>query len=88
MCLVCLVSGWALYAGLVYFSLLTFSLLLSPPPTQLTLPPICKQSVYATIKGTVEKKVWKPEAEEQFEDSLGNVLDKKTYEALLRQGLL
>jgi splicing factor 3A subunit 3 len=44
--------------------------------------------VYATIKGTVEKKVWKPEAEEQFEDSLGNVLDKKTYEALLRQGLL
>lgn len=31
---------------------------------------------------------WIPEAEEEFEDSLGNVVNKKTYEDLKRQGLL
>ena len=45
-------------------------------------------SVYAKLKVDVEKASWRPEAEEQFEDSLGNVLDKKTYLDLRRQGLL
>ncbi|CAB3377359.1 Hypothetical predicted protein [Cloeon dipterum] len=31
---------------------------------------------------------WQPEAEEEYEDSLGNVVNKKTYEDLKRQGLL
>lgn len=44
--------------------------------------------VYAKLKVEVEKAAWRPEAEEQFEDSMGNVLDKKTYLDLRRQGLL
>lgn len=31
---------------------------------------------------------WQPEAEEEFEDTLGNVVNRKTYEDLKRQGLL
>jgi splicing factor 3A subunit 3 len=44
--------------------------------------------VYAKIKGELDKAVWKPDNDEQFEDSLGNVLDKKTYNDLKLQGLL
>ena len=44
--------------------------------------------MYAKLKVDVEKTAWKPESEEQFEDSLGNVLDKKTYTDLRLQGLL
>jgi hypothetical protein len=36
----------------------------------------------------LERSNWKAEAGEEFEDSLGNVLDKKTYNDLLKQGLL
>jgi len=32
--------------------------------------------------------VFKPEADEEFEDDRGNVFNKKTYEDLKRQGLL
>ena len=31
---------------------------------------------------------WKPEVEEEYEDSEGNVLNKKRYQDLKRQGLL
>ncbi|KAL3095388.1 hypothetical protein niasHS_007487 [Heterodera schachtii] len=31
---------------------------------------------------------WNPEADEEFEDSLGNVVNRRTYEDLKRQGLL
>ena len=31
---------------------------------------------------------WKPDHEEEYEDSKGNVVNKKTYEDLKRQGLL
>ena len=44
--------------------------------------------MYAKLKVQLEKAAWRPEAEEQFEDSLGNVLDKKTYTDLRLQGLL
>ena len=33
-------------------------------------------------------EAWKPDQEEEYEDSKGNVVNKKTYEDLKRQGLL
>ena len=50
----------------------------SPPP----------YAVYARIKVQLENEHWRPEAGEEFEDSLGNVLDRRTYDDLARQGLL
>ena len=38
-------------------------------------------------KGKTADK-WKPDAEEEFEDTAGNVVSRKTYEDLSRQGLL
>lgn len=35
-----------------------------------------------------EDERWKPEVEEEFEDSAGNVVNKKTFDDLARQGLL
>lgn len=37
-----------------------------------------------------EKKTsrWDPEVDEEFEDSLGNVVNRRTFEDLKRQGLL
>jgi hypothetical protein len=32
--------------------------------------------------------VWKPEVEEEYEDSQGNVYNKKEYTDLQRQGLI
>ena len=54
----------------------------TPPPSFL----LC--AVYAKLKVDLERSNWKAEAGEEFEDSLGNVLDKKTYNDLLKQGLL
>jgi len=38
----------------------------------------------------VEKNAgrWNPEADEEFEDSQGNVVNRRTFEDLKRQGLL
>ena len=36
----------------------------------------------------LEQRQWKPEGGQEFEDSLGNVLDRKTWEDLAKQGLL
>ena len=33
-------------------------------------------------------EAWKPDQEEEYEDSKGNVVNKKTFEDLKRQGLL
>ncbi len=49
--------------------------------------PFSTRAVYEKIKDEVEKDVWKADGEE-FEDSLGNVISKKMYEDLKRQGLL
>lgn len=46
------------------------------------------QKLYEKIKGQVGAEVWNPDNEEEFEDSDGNVLSKKTYNDLARQGLL
>lgn len=36
----------------------------------------------------MELERFKPEVDEEYEDSQGNVVNKKTYEDLRRQGLL
>jgi len=45
-------------------------------------------NLYEKIKHELKREVYDAEAEEQFEDSEGNVLNRKTYEDLARQGLL
>ena len=45
-------------------------------------------NLYAKIKDSLGSEAWQPETGEEMEDSLGNVLDRKTYEDLLRQDLL
>ena len=45
-------------------------------------------ALWQKLKQTKEQERWKPEQEEEFEDSLGNVIPKKTFEDLKRQGLL
>lgn len=45
-------------------------------------------ALYAKIKSELQVGQFKGEAEEEFEDTLGNVLDRRTYEDLARQGLL
>jgi splicing factor 3A subunit 3 len=44
--------------------------------------------VWEKIKTQKNQERWVPEQGEEFEDSLGNVVTKKTYEDLKRQGLL
>eukprot|EP00298_Acanthocystis_sp_HF-20_P001997 c12473_g1_i1.p1 GENE.c12473_g1_i1~~c12473_g1_i1.p1 ORF type:complete len:520 (-),score=199.78 c12473_g1_i1:41-1600(-) len=44
--------------------------------------------LYEKVKAEQMSKVWKPDVEEEFEDSDGNVLNRKTFEDLQRQGLL
>ncbi|ELU04568.1 hypothetical protein CAPTEDRAFT_21598 [Capitella teleta] len=45
-------------------------------------------ALWAKIKASKEGERWKPDQEEEFEDSSGNVVTKKTFEDLKRQGLL
>ncbi|KAK7601177.1 hypothetical protein V9T40_008618 [Parthenolecanium corni] len=45
-------------------------------------------SLWEKLKLQKQEERWQPEQEEEFEDSLGNVVNKKTYEDLKRQGLL
>ncbi|PIO68508.1 hypothetical protein TELCIR_09702 [Teladorsagia circumcincta] len=40
------------------------------------------------IKGDKERQRWNPDNDEEFEDSAGNVVTRKMYEDLKRQGLL
>jgi splicing factor 3A subunit 3 len=44
--------------------------------------------LWEKIKSQKNQERWVPEQNEEFEDSLGNVVTKKTYEDLKRQGLL
>jgi splicing factor 3A subunit 3 len=44
--------------------------------------------VYEKLKDQIDAESWNASNEEEFEDSEGNVLNKKTYEDLARQGLL
>lgn len=45
-------------------------------------------ALYAKIKGSMKVEQFVSELEEEFEDSEGNVLNRRTYEDLARQGLL
>jgi splicing factor 3A subunit 3 len=60
------------------------------PHSPVSLPPLLPSSpaVYSRIKDTLDKEQWKAETGEEFEDSMGTVLNRKTYEDLARQGLL
>jgi splicing factor 3A subunit 3 len=40
------------------------------------------------MKQDQAKAGWRPDLEEEYEDREGNVIPKKTYEDMLRQGLL
>ena len=44
--------------------------------------------LWEKLKQTREQERFRSENEEEFEDSLGNVLNKKTHDDLKRQGLL
>ncbi|KAI5134902.1 Splicing Factor 3A Subunit 3 [Manis pentadactyla] len=45
-------------------------------------------SLWAKLKLQKAPERWQPDTEEEYEDSSGNVVNKKTYEDLKRQGLL
>ena len=44
--------------------------------------------LYNKIKGSIKVEQFVGEIDEEFEDSEGNVLNRRTYEDLARQGLL
>jgi splicing factor 3A subunit 3 len=44
--------------------------------------------VWSKLKSQKSSERWQPDTEEEYEDSSGNVVNKKTYEDLKRQGLL
>ena len=46
------------------------------------------QKLWNRLREGKEKQRWQADADEEFEDSIGNVVNKKTYEDLQRQGLL
>ncbi|CAD7691121.1 unnamed protein product [Nyctereutes procyonoides] len=45
-------------------------------------------SLWAKLKLQKASERWQPDTEEEYEDSSGNMVNKKTYEDLKRQGLL
>uniref|UniRef100_A0A4W5RYL5 Splicing factor 3a, subunit 3 n=1 Tax=Hucho hucho TaxID=62062 RepID=A0A4W5RYL5_9TELE len=45
-------------------------------------------SLWSKLKSQKSSERWQPDTEEEYEDSSGNVVNKKTYEDLKRQGLL
>lgn len=44
--------------------------------------------LYAKLKGKLDTTLWTAETNEEYEDSEGNVMSRRTYEDLARQGLL
>jgi splicing factor 3A subunit 3 len=44
--------------------------------------------LWQKIRETKEFMRWRPEVDEEFEDSAGNVVNRRTFEDLKRQGLL
>lgn len=45
-------------------------------------------SVWEKLRLTKGRERWHAEVEEEYEDSIGNVVNKRTYNDLRRQGLL
>ena len=46
------------------------------------------KALWQRLKNEVQKVEWDPDRDEEFEDSEGNVLNRKTFEDLARQGML
>jgi len=46
------------------------------------------RALYEKLKKEAQEIAWKPNSEEEFEDTTGNILNKKTFEDLRREGLL
>lgn len=46
------------------------------------------RDLYAKIKDKLDKEQWNAEDNEEYEDGEGNVLNRRTYEDLARQGLM
>lgn len=46
------------------------------------------RDLYAKIKDSLDKELWNAEDNEEYEDGEGNVLNRRTYEDLARQGLM
>ncbi|CAM9482241.1 unnamed protein product [Ascophyllum nodosum] len=46
------------------------------------------RDLYAKIKDSLDKEQWNAEDNEEYEDREGNVLNRRTYEDLARQGLM
>ncbi|CAM9576924.1 unnamed protein product, partial [Sphacelaria rigidula] len=46
------------------------------------------RDLYAKIKDSLDKEQWNAEDQEEYEDGEGNVLNRRTYEDLARQGLM
>ena len=44
--------------------------------------------LFEKIKGTLSQRQFAGDVQEEFEDSAGNILSKRTYEDFSRQGLL
>jgi len=45
-------------------------------------------ALWAKIRQAKNAERWNPEIEEEFEDSAGNVVTRRTYDDLIRQGVL
>jgi splicing factor 3A subunit 3 len=45
-------------------------------------------AVWNKIKNSKESERWKADQEEEYEDSQGNILDRKTFDLLKKQGVL
>ena len=45
-------------------------------------------ALWDKLKDAKAKERWQPDHEEEFEDSTGNVVSKKVFDDLQRQGLL
>ena len=46
------------------------------------------QELYAKLRVELSTEAWRPDVDEEFEDSHGNVLDRRTFEDLARANLL
>lgn len=66
----------------------TYSPLLCFDVVDLTLAQPSIISVWTKLRSQKTSERFLPDHEEEYEDSMGNVVTKKTYEDLRRQGLL
>ena len=44
--------------------------------------------LYEKFKSRDVQRLWNPEQDEEYEDKDGNVFNKKTYDDMVRQGIL